>query len=131
MTMPDSSIDVDDRETLEHRETIADETGSNFNTRLRNVDYEDHFLTFRRAGNHAPYLQKVIEYTDGGSLEFACGTGTQVLAIDPYVEDTCGVELSRNRTELTFERGKRMSAVTATAGTTPTIRVTIRAMLRP
>lgn len=45
-------------------------------------------------------------------MEFACGTGTQVIAIDPYVEETYGIELSHNRIELTFERGKRMGAGT-------------------
>lgn len=35
-----------------------------------------------------------------------------MLAIDPYVENTYGVELSSNRINLTYKRGKRMNAGT-------------------
>jgi SAM-dependent methyltransferase len=110
--MSDETVDVDLKLDRENAETIRDEAGSSFNTQLRNIEYEDHFLTFRRAGNHAPYLQKIIDYTDGRSLEFACGTGTQALAVAPYVGGTVGLELNRNRIELTYARGQRMDADT-------------------
>lgn len=84
-----------------------DDPGTNYND-LPSVDYEDHFLTFKRAGNHAAYLQKVVEYADGGVVEVACGTGTQALAVAPYVGNTVGVELDADRVALTTERARRM-----------------------
>lgn len=90
--------------------TIRDQ--NNPNVQLENIRYEDHFLMFRRAGNHAPYLQKVIDYTDGTTVEFGCGTGTQALAVEPYVERSIGVELDMDRSELTYQRGRRMDALT-------------------
>lgn len=86
-----------------------DDAGKNYND-LPGVEYEDHFLLYKRAGNHAAYLQKVIEYTDGAAVEVACGTGTQALAVDPYVDDTIGVELDPDRIELTYARGRRLGA---------------------
>lgn len=88
-----------------------DDPGRNYND-LPGIEYEDHFLMFKRAGNHAPYLQKVIEYSDGGAIEVACGTGTQALAVDPYVNNTVGIELNPDRIKLTYERGKRLSSGT-------------------
>lgn len=86
-----------------------DDPGENYND-LPGVEYEDHFLMYKRAGNHAAYLQKVIEYADGRAIEVACGTGTQTLAVDPYVEGTVGVELDPDRIELTYARGRRLGA---------------------
>lgn len=88
-----------------------DDDGPNYND-LRNIRYEDQFLLFKRAGNHAAYLQKVIDYTSDTALEVACGTGTQAMAIDPYVESTYGVELDADRTKLTYKRGRRIEADT-------------------
>lgn len=88
-----------------------EDDGPNYND-LRNVRYDDQFLLFKRAGNHAAYLQKVIEYTSYSALEVACGTGTQAMAIDPYVESTYGVELNVDRLDLTYERGGRIGAGT-------------------
>lgn len=42
-----------------------DDPGKNYND-IPGVEYEDHFLMYKRAGNHAAYLQKVIEYAEGG-----------------------------------------------------------------
>lgn len=103
-------VDEAVRKDREHSTTIRDQT--NLNNNLENIRYEDHFLMFTRAGNHAPYLQKVIDYTDGQTLEFGCGTGTQTLAVQPYVDNAVGVELSSDRIELTYERANRMSADT-------------------
>ena len=99
------------RKERERDTTIRDQTNPNKN--IDNITYEDHFLMFRRAGNHAPYLQKVIDYTDGQTLEFGCGTGTQALAVEPYVENAVGVDLSADRVELTHERARRMDADTS------------------
>lgn len=89
-------------------ETIHEQ--SNLNAQLQNIKFEDHFLMFRRAGNHAPYLQKVIDYTNGKTVEFGCGTGTQALAVEPYVDSAIGVELDPDRIKLTYERACRMNA---------------------
>lgn len=84
-----------------------DDDGPNYND-IPGVEYEDHFLTFKRAGNHAAYLQKVVEYADGAVIEVACGTGTQALAVAPYVTNAVGVELDAERVSLTGDRVRRM-----------------------
>jgi len=89
----------------------VDDGSSNFND-LPNVQYENHFLMFKRAGNHAAYLQKVIDYADGSAVELACGTGTQALAVTPYVGLAVGVELDDGRVGLTYSRGRQMEADT-------------------
>lgn len=84
-----------------------DDSGPNYNN-LPGVKYEDHFLMFKRAGNHAAYLQKVIEYADGTVIEVGCGTGTQALAVAPYVENVVGIELDSDRVTLTRDRAHRL-----------------------
>jgi SAM-dependent methyltransferase len=86
-----------------------DDPGKNYND-IPGVEYEDHFLMYKRAGNHAAYLQKVIEYADGGGIEVACGTGTQTLAVAPYLDGTVGIELDSERIELTYARCQRLGA---------------------
>lgn len=103
-------VDEEVRKKRERSTTIREQ--SNLNERLDNIKYEDHFLMFNRAGNHAPYLQKVIDYTDGQTLEFGCGTGTQALAVEPYVDNAVGIDLSDDRIELTYQRANRMSVDT-------------------
>lgn len=103
-------VDEEVRKERERSTTIRDQT--NLNKNLANIKYEDHFLMFTRAGNHAPYLQKVIDYTEGRTLEFGCGTGTQALAVEPYVENAVGIELNNDRIRLSYERADRMRAET-------------------
>jgi ubiquinone/menaquinone biosynthesis C-methylase UbiE len=103
-------VTTEEKQQRKASRTIADQ--DNLNSHLRNIEYEDHFLMFNRAGNHAPYLQKVIDYTDGRTIEFGCGTGTQALAVEPYVERAIGVEIDDDRIRLTHERCSRMDAPT-------------------
>lgn len=86
-----------------------EDPGKNYNN-LPGVEYEDHFLLYKRAGNHAAYLQKVIKYTNGRAIEVACGTGTQTLAVNPYIDGTVGVELDPDRIKLTYARGQRFGS---------------------